>query len=283
MPNNPEISLEKSFETIPAGPSTIVRVINGLMDYEPEKIILFGSAARGATDEHSDIDLVLIKQTDKRFFQRLVEAGSFIPSDVSVDVFVYTPEEFQSMIEADNPFIEQVLKDGKVLYEKSPGIGQHTISPSSKIPAHTGRSGLKRPLETARRWLAQAEYSLTMTRSLFEGDFWAGACFQSEQTAQLALKALLYAKGKRYVNIQSVRTLAQECSKEDNDFLPLVDVGTILDRDYLSTRYPDALPEPAIPFESFTHQEATRSVSFAGEIVGLVRTKITDNSPAETN
>ena len=281
MPNNPEISLEKSFETTPAGPSTIVRVINGLIDYEPEKIILFGSAARGETDEHSDIDLVLIKQTDKRFFQRLVEAGSFIPSDVSVDVFVYTPEEFQSMIEADNPFIEQVLKDGKVLYEKSLGIGQHTIPPSSKIPAHKGRSGLKKPLETARRWLAQAEYSLSMTRSLFEGGFWAGACFQSEQTAQLALKALLFAKGKRHINIHSVRELALECSKEDPEFSRFEDYGAYLDRYYLSTRYPDALPEPAIPFESFTQQEATQAVSFAEEIVGLVRTKITDSSLAE--
>ena len=278
MPNKPEISSGKS----PDAPSTIVRVLNGLMDYEPEKIILFGSAAPGETDEHSDIDLVLIKQTDIRFVQRLVEAGSFIPSDVSVDVFVYTPEEFQSMIEADNPFIEQVLKDGKVLYEKSPGSGQHTVTPSSKIPAHTGRSGLKKPLETARRWLAQAEHSLNVSHLMLDSGMGADACFHAEQTAQLALKAFLYARGRRFVNIHSVRTLPQECSKEDNDFLPFVDAGTILDRYYLSTRYPDALPEPAIPFESFTQQEATQAVSFAEEIVGLVRTKISDSAPAPT-
>ena len=278
MPNNPETSLGKT----PVGPSTIVRVLNSLMDYEPEKIILFGSAARGETDEHSDIDLVLIKQTDKRFVQRLVEAGAFIPLDVSVDVFVYTPEEFQSMIEADNPFIEQVLQDGKVLYEKSPGSSQHTVSPSSKIPAPTGRSGLKKPLETARRWLAQAEHSLNVSHLMLDSGMGADACFHAEQTAQLALKAFLYARGRRFVNIHSDRTLAQECSKEDNDFLPFVDAGTILDRYYLSTRYPDALPEPAIPFESFTQQEATQAVSFAEEIVGLVRTKIPDSSPAST-
>ena len=35
-----------------------------------------------------------------------------------VDVLVYTPEEFQRMIEWENPFIENVLKEGKIVYEK---------------------------------------------------------------------------------------------------------------------------------------------------------------------
>ena len=89
------------------------------MGYDPEKIILFGSAARGDTDEYSDIDLIVVKETDRRFVQRLVDISEFISSYISVDVFVYTPGELKAMVEDGNPFIEQALKDGKVLYEKT--------------------------------------------------------------------------------------------------------------------------------------------------------------------
>lgn len=80
-----------------------------------EKIILFGSQARGDVDEYSDIDLIIIKKTDKPFIQRLVEVPSL---PIHADVFVYTPEEFERMKENENPFITSALKDAKTLYER---------------------------------------------------------------------------------------------------------------------------------------------------------------------
>ncbi len=133
---------------------------------------------------------------------------------------------------------------------------------------------MKTPVETARRWLAQAEHNLSMARSLLAGSFSAGACFHSEQTAQLALKAYLFRRGKRFVNIHSVRVLVLECSKEDTEFSPLADYGALLDRYYLATRYPDVLPAPAVPYESFTALEARQALGYAEEIVELVKAKI---------
>ena len=263
-----------------AGPSTIERVVAGIMGYEPEKVILFGSVARGETDEFSDIDLIVVKDTDERFFKRLLDVTAYLPRDVTIDVLVYTPGEIETMVMGRNPFIQRALEEGQVLYERPPGGGVGNAAPPWKEPVQKGRSFVKEALETARRWLAQAEHSLNVSHLMLESGMGADACFHAEQTAQLALKAFLYARGRRFVNIHSVRSLAQECSQEDNDFLPFVDAGTILDRYYLSTRYPDALPEPAIPFESFTQQEAAQAVRFAEEIVGLARTKISDSSPA---
>ncbi len=100
--------------------SQIDQIVKDLLPYGPERIILFGSAARGDADEYSDIDIIVIKRTDTRFVLRLVEAGSYISLSLRVDVFVYTPEEFQAMIEEENPFIENVLRDGIVIYEKAP-------------------------------------------------------------------------------------------------------------------------------------------------------------------
>jgi predicted nucleotidyltransferase len=103
-------------------PTAIDRIVESLMAYQPEKIILFGSVARGDADEYSDIDLIVIKKSDKRFVERLVEIMAYLPREVvRADVLVYTPEEFQAMQEQGNPFMEQVLKDGIVLYENPQG------------------------------------------------------------------------------------------------------------------------------------------------------------------
>lgn len=79
-----------------------------------EKIILFGSHARGEADEFSDLDLIIIKQTKKRFIERIISAP-LLP--VHADIFVYTPEEFERMKENENPFIMSALENSRVLYE----------------------------------------------------------------------------------------------------------------------------------------------------------------------
>jgi len=95
------------------------RVVKCLVQYEPEKIIIFGSYVRGEMDEYSDLDFVVIKKTVKRFIERLIEVVRLIDIELGkVDVFVYTPDEFKRMIEWENPFIERVLKEGRILYEK---------------------------------------------------------------------------------------------------------------------------------------------------------------------
>ena len=92
----------------------IVRIL--VDQYGPiEKIILFGSFARGDTDEYSDLDLILIKRTTKRFVERLLEVP-LLP--VHADVFVYTPEEFEQMRENENPFILSAIESARVLYER---------------------------------------------------------------------------------------------------------------------------------------------------------------------
>lgn len=89
-----------------------------MADYQPEKIILFGSAVSGFTHRWSDVDLVAIKKTNKRFYDRIGEASALIPHSLPVDILVYTPEEFDQMAQ-ENYFIRnEVLKKGKIIYEQ---------------------------------------------------------------------------------------------------------------------------------------------------------------------
>lgn len=85
--------------------------------YRPERIILFGSLAQGRFHEDSDIDLVVVAESDKGFLDRLEEAYVLLDPRESLDLFIYTPREFQRLIRSRPFFREEVLKKGKVLYE----------------------------------------------------------------------------------------------------------------------------------------------------------------------
>jgi len=94
----------------------IVKIITE--QYGPvEKILLFGSEARGDADEYSDLDLIVIKKdVPQNFVKRLGEVP-MLP--VHADIFVYTPDEFELMKEHENPFIMSALESAKIIYEKS--------------------------------------------------------------------------------------------------------------------------------------------------------------------
>ncbi|MBI5567564.1 MAG: nucleotidyltransferase domain-containing protein [Chloroflexi bacterium] len=96
-------------------------VLTLVSQYRPDKIILFGSMAGETVGEWSDLDLVVIKDTPRPFLQRLKEVALLCRPPVGVDFLVYTPVEFEQMIAARNPFVlEEIIRKGKVLYERQP-------------------------------------------------------------------------------------------------------------------------------------------------------------------
>ncbi len=96
--------------------SRIVNII--IEDYQPDKIILFGSLAEGNLHEWSDIDLLLVKETALRPIDRCLELFRLIQPNIGIDLFIYTPEEYASLLREKYSFLLEILKRGKVLYEK---------------------------------------------------------------------------------------------------------------------------------------------------------------------
>jgi predicted nucleotidyltransferase len=92
-------------------------ILNAFKSFDPEKIILFGSHARSESDQWSDIDLIVIYETDKAFLDRLKELYLAWKIPKAVDILAYTPEEFNRMT-LESPFVQDAVAEGQVLYEK---------------------------------------------------------------------------------------------------------------------------------------------------------------------
>jgi predicted nucleotidyltransferase len=99
-------------------PGAIERIVSEL---KPEKIILFGSYAYGNPTPDSDVDLLIIMKTKAREIDRYVAVSNLLyPRQFPVDILVKTPKEMEAEArKKSNYFMREILKKGKVLYERS--------------------------------------------------------------------------------------------------------------------------------------------------------------------
>ncbi len=85
-------------------------------DYDPEKIILFGSFVWGEPNLDSDIDLFIIKETDNTRKTAMDIDGSIFPRKFPIDILVYDPKQVEKR--KSNFFIKNILDNGKILYAR---------------------------------------------------------------------------------------------------------------------------------------------------------------------
>lgn len=87
--------------------------------FHPEKVILFGSHAWGAPEADSDVDLLVVMDSDKRPAERSAEISMacrrrFLP----MDILVRTPAELERRRRMNDPFVRRIVEEGRVLYER---------------------------------------------------------------------------------------------------------------------------------------------------------------------
>ncbi|HLC14805.1 MAG TPA: nucleotidyltransferase domain-containing protein [Thermodesulfovibrionia bacterium] len=97
----------------------IIEII--INDYKPDKVILFGSRARGDDRPDSDIDILVISDKEKNLPRykrglqvRVKLSGILIPKDI----LFYTHEDFSRWRKVRQSFVSTVIREGVVLYER---------------------------------------------------------------------------------------------------------------------------------------------------------------------
>lgn len=91
-------------------------------DYEPMQIILFGSFARGEAHCDSDIDLLIVKETNESPLERRVHVRRLVfqpERRIPFSPLVLTPTELNQRLTMDDPFYREIMQQGKVLYART--------------------------------------------------------------------------------------------------------------------------------------------------------------------
>ncbi len=85
----------------------------------PERIILFGSRARGPAQNRSDYDLLVIQESEQPRYRRSVPLYRLLADlPAEVDVLVYTPQEVHDWSAVPQAFVTTAIREGKILYER---------------------------------------------------------------------------------------------------------------------------------------------------------------------
>jgi len=98
----------------------INNIVNKIaLNYNPERIILFGSYAKGNFTDNSDLDLILIKDTAAPRNKRAIEVRRlFYGIPIPMDFKIYTSSEFTEELKNQYSFVSSAIKESKVLYDR---------------------------------------------------------------------------------------------------------------------------------------------------------------------
>ena len=121
---------------------------------------------------------------------------------------------------------------------------------------------MRNPRAEGTRWLKQAGVDLDAARALAER-FHALACFHAQQSAEKALKAILFASGERPVLGHSLGELGERVQQVSAAFEAIRAQVAKLDRYYIPTRYPNGLPEGGDPSTAFDVEDARGAIATA--------------------
>ncbi len=211
---------------------TLHDVTNRIVErYGPEKIILYGSYGTKRSRDDSDIDLLIVKDTDKRFIERVSEVEKILSDrDLPLDIRVYTSREVRYLYSIGSPFIEEIIATGRLLYMR----------------------------KATTSWLRDAVDELDSSVVLFEHGKYRGACYHSQQCAEKGLKALIIEKGMRPGRTHDIVELRNKAAEMGWDIDLSMDNAVFLNSVYKG-RYPTE--EGLLPHGEPSREDAEKAIA----------------------
>lgn len=122
-----------------------------------------------------------------------------------------------------------------------------------------------------KKWMVQAEADLKAAKDSLKDGHYDWACFQSQQSAEKALKDFLYENGYTSIITHALKELVGACKKIETKFSAIESPARHLDMFYIPTRYPNGLAGELAPSEFYEREDAERCVSYAELILEDVK------------
>jgi len=88
-------------------------------EFDPEKIILFGSYAYGTPQQYSDVDLLVLVRFEGSAFRKALEIEDRLDSSLYLDIVVRDPQDAERRYREGDPLIKDAFDRGRVMYERS--------------------------------------------------------------------------------------------------------------------------------------------------------------------
>jgi len=101
----------------------LAEIISIIKNIDPERIYLFGSYAMGTFDKESDLDILVIAPSDKTPLERRSMLRKMLieyDRKIGLDLIVYTPEEFNTLIKEPSSFLSSAIEKAIKVYEREP-------------------------------------------------------------------------------------------------------------------------------------------------------------------
>lgn len=96
----------------------IQKVCRQIVDaHSPEKVILFGSYARGNPHDDSDIDLLVVMPYEGNELDKMAEVRGGLSSEMPLDVLVKTPTQVRQKLVSGDFFVQEIIESGRILYD----------------------------------------------------------------------------------------------------------------------------------------------------------------------
>ena|SRR3989304_7205433 len=104
-----------------------LKQVKGILEKHSSQFILafiYGSLARGEQDSYSDVDLILLRNTQREFFDRIREIFDLVFELPRADILIYTPDEFEQLVHAEgNFFLKRVMQEAVEIEGQQKGSG----------------------------------------------------------------------------------------------------------------------------------------------------------------
>jgi len=225
--------------------SVLNEIIGKLKEnYDPLKVILFGSYAYGEPTDDSDIDLFIVKNTDKRRSDRFVDVKRVLYNSnirVPISPLVYTKEELEERVRIGDDFILEILQKGVVLYEKA--------------------------ISWRMDWKGRGDFKAA--KILFKKvENFDVVLFHLQQAVEKYIKGFLVYNGWKLKRIHDLEVLIQDAIVFDQLFREYLDFGRKLTSFYFEGRYP---PGPTC---SYSKKEVKILLHKSEEFIKMIETHL---------